>query len=214
MGLALLFASVCLLLVKATRRYYKLPYLWRTTLAGNGKPGLADGDGSEAQFDEPTGLSYANGKLYVADTNNHAIRVVDVETGSVSTLELTGLSKLVHNSASPTVLEEQTVTSGTATIRVNVALPSHHQLNSATSSGVTLRAGETVLPAVLTGGGTEFSIDVVEAEMLRIDAVIYYCSEGRDNVCLYHAETLELPLRVGPDGLSEIALEIKPVGRS
>ncbi len=191
-----------------------LPTLNARTLAGNGKPGLADGDGSEAQFDEPTGLSYANGKLYVADTNNHAIRVVDVETGSVSTLELTGLSKLVHNSASPTVLEEQTVTSGTATIRVNVALPSHHQLNSATSSGVTLRAGETVLPAVLTGGGTEFSIDVVEAEMLRIDAVIYYCSEGRDNVCLYHAETLELPLRVGPDGLSEIALEIKPVGRS
>ena len=33
MGLALLFASVCLLLVKATRRYYKLHYLWRTTLA-------------------------------------------------------------------------------------------------------------------------------------------------------------------------------------
>ncbi len=32
MGLALLFASVCLLLVKATRRYYKLYYLWRTTL--------------------------------------------------------------------------------------------------------------------------------------------------------------------------------------
>ncbi len=32
MGLALLFASVCLLLVKATRRYYKLHYLWRTTL--------------------------------------------------------------------------------------------------------------------------------------------------------------------------------------
>ncbi len=34
MGLALLFASVCLLLVKATRRYYKLHYLWRTTLDG------------------------------------------------------------------------------------------------------------------------------------------------------------------------------------
>ena len=37
MGLALLFASVCLLLVKATRRYYKLHYLWRTTLGPGGE---------------------------------------------------------------------------------------------------------------------------------------------------------------------------------
>ena len=32
-----------------------------------------------------------DGKLYVADTNNHAVRVADLETGEVSTLELRGL---------------------------------------------------------------------------------------------------------------------------
>ena len=42
-------------------------------------------------FSEPAGLSYANGKLYVADTNAHRIRVVDLKTKQVCTLKLTGV---------------------------------------------------------------------------------------------------------------------------
>ena len=40
------------------------------------------------QFAEPTGLSVAGGKLYVADTNAHRIRVVDLKTKKISTLKL------------------------------------------------------------------------------------------------------------------------------
>jgi len=43
-------------------------------------------------FDAPAGLSYANGKLYVADTNAHRIRVVDLKTKEVSTLKLDGVT--------------------------------------------------------------------------------------------------------------------------
>ena len=59
-----------------------------TTVAGGDGDGLADGAGDVVRFDEPGGLSYANGKLYVADTNNHALRVVDTTTGNVTTLDL------------------------------------------------------------------------------------------------------------------------------
>ncbi len=48
------------------------------TLAGTGKPGHDDSAGKPPTFFEPAGLSYAAGKLYVADTNNHAIRVIDL----------------------------------------------------------------------------------------------------------------------------------------
>ena len=61
------------------------------TVAGVGKPGHVDGPFAQARFSEPSGLSIANGKMYIADTNNHAIRVADMETGEVATLELTGL---------------------------------------------------------------------------------------------------------------------------
>jgi DNA-binding beta-propeller fold protein YncE len=59
------------------------------TYAGAGKPGHADG--ARASFYEPGGLSLANNKLYVADTNNHAVRVVDLANGQTSTLPLRGL---------------------------------------------------------------------------------------------------------------------------
>ena len=58
-----------------------------TTFLG-GERGWRDGIGTMAAFDEPGGLSIANGQLYIADTNNHAIRVADLATGGVSTLLL------------------------------------------------------------------------------------------------------------------------------
>jgi len=33
----------------------------------------------------------AGGRLYIADTNNHAVRVAETETGEVRTLEISGL---------------------------------------------------------------------------------------------------------------------------
>ena len=62
-----------------------------TTMLGSGSAGHRDGPAREAEFYEPAGVSAAAGKLYVADTNNHAVRVADLETGDVETLELQGL---------------------------------------------------------------------------------------------------------------------------
>lgn len=59
------------------------------TLSGSGEPGLQDGPGDDASFWEPGGVSAAGDFLYVADTNNHAVRKVDRRTGAVSTLDLT-----------------------------------------------------------------------------------------------------------------------------
>lgn len=61
------------------------------TLLGAGVAGYRDGPGGQAQFAEPSGLSIANGRIYIADTNNHRIRVADLSTQEVSTLEVTGL---------------------------------------------------------------------------------------------------------------------------
>jgi len=64
------------------------------TLAGTGQPGDADAaDGAQASFNEPSGLAAAAGKLYVADTNNHRIRVVELTAPyRVSTLQIDGLT--------------------------------------------------------------------------------------------------------------------------
>ncbi len=67
------------------------------TILGSGAVGLHDGAGRLATFSEPSGLSFAifdDGReplLYIADTNNHAIRVADLQADEVRTLELRGL---------------------------------------------------------------------------------------------------------------------------
>ena len=59
---------------------------------GSGEPGHEDGDAGAARFWGPQGVAVADGRLFVADTNNHAVRVVDLGAAAlvVSTLEIVG----------------------------------------------------------------------------------------------------------------------------
>ncbi len=59
---------------------------------GSGEPGHEDGDAGAARFWEPQGIAVADGRLFVADTNNHAVRVVDLDGDApvVRTLHIMG----------------------------------------------------------------------------------------------------------------------------
>jgi len=57
---------------------------------GSGQPGLQDGTPDTARFNRPHGLALAGGLLFVADTENHALRAIDLQTGLVETLAGTG----------------------------------------------------------------------------------------------------------------------------
>lgn len=61
------------------------------TLAGKGynQPG---NDDAAQTFDEPAGITHAKGVLYIADTNNHLVRTIELATGKVGTLAIAGLA--------------------------------------------------------------------------------------------------------------------------
>lgn len=57
-----------------------------STISGNGKAGFVNGPAADAQFNLPSALALAkDGKLYVADTLNSSIRVINKD-GSVETM--------------------------------------------------------------------------------------------------------------------------------
>jgi DNA-binding beta-propeller fold protein YncE len=112
--------------------------------------GQGSRDGIEAQFYEPGGLSYAEGKLYIADTNNNAIRVADLKTREVKTIKFPNAEILMPKAAAtgprekPAVKLEQppadffgevvTATAiraapGAGKIILNVRLPEGYKLN-------------------------------------------------------------------------------------
>jgi len=58
---------------------------------GTGERGLLDGDARTARFSEPQGLALLpDGSVVVADTVNHALRRLDLDSGRVSTIAGTG----------------------------------------------------------------------------------------------------------------------------
>ena len=70
------------------------------TLFGTGNPGLKDG--KTAEFFEPSGVSITGDTLYIADTNNHKIRIASLSDKTVTTLKLKNITfppdKTVYNS--------------------------------------------------------------------------------------------------------------------
>ncbi len=59
-------------------------------IIGNGRIGTADGTYDVAEFNRPQGMVLVGNTLYVADTENHMLRSIDLDAKSVSTLAGTG----------------------------------------------------------------------------------------------------------------------------
>lgn len=84
-----------------------------TTLVGSHERGVSD---DPPQFNEPGGLAILGNSLYVADTNNHAIRVVDLASKRVRTLDLTSVPPPTH-SRTPRFTNAQVIEMPAATVR-------------------------------------------------------------------------------------------------
>jgi DNA-binding beta-propeller fold protein YncE len=89
------------------------------------------------RFNEPGGLSLAGSTLYVADTNNHAIRAVDVESKKVRTLDLSTVKPPVRTRstsfANPTVFNlapVQAMPGREVTLEVAIPLPPGFKLSA------------------------------------------------------------------------------------
>ncbi|CAF1144823.1 unnamed protein product [Rotaria sp. Silwood1] len=79
-------------------------------IVGTGHAGMADGDIPQCEFDSPHGLVEYNNCIYIADTNNHAIRVFEpnsrrvitlIGTGRLGTDKIGGLKRSQQPIASP-----------------------------------------------------------------------------------------------------------------
>jgi hypothetical protein len=178
------------------------------TFIGTGQAGLTDG--YKAMLNEPGGLSFAGGKLYIADTNNHAIRVADIKTGRVETAELKGLEKLAPRSAAKfrgeTIeLPEQTVEPGDVTVKISLELPPGYKLNAQAPQALTISSSDTQilglatrLEQVLKNPNYPVSITVkmnAGKAVLWADYVIYYCESVRESLCYFKEVRVGLPLK-------------------
>jgi thiol-disulfide isomerase/thioredoxin/sugar lactone lactonase YvrE len=177
-------------------------------------------DGADPRFDEPGGLSVAAGMLFVADTNNHAVRRIDLSNGETETLVLIDERGLLTRAPAGdyggrvVTLPAQAVGSGPGTLRLDVEAPRGYKLNDlAPFSMLWQSEGEVVVmePEVAEQAliAPEFPLSVpatfAEGEtMLRGDLVIYFCAEDAQALCLIEQVRLLVPVSVRPTGATGV----------
>jgi thiol-disulfide isomerase/thioredoxin len=209
------------------------------TVAGTGKPRQTDGD--RPSFYEPGGLSIANGKLYVADTNNHAIRVVDPATGKTSTLNIRGLqppsASVVGASASAetndattlapemTVAPQRLAANASGALTINVELPAGYHLNESAPQRLQVSVLNGAQTLALEGSKTftragrdvklPLTVPLVAraagAAELRAMLTAYYCREDNTGVCRIKTLIWRIPVQVSAD--ASAPREIKLQGK-
>ena len=179
-------------------------------VAGGTRAGFDDGPGVESLLSEPSGLSVANGILYIADSNNQVIRLMDLRTNAVSTLELTNLAVAARGVEGRTLkvsLPGQTVSPGTSTLRIRLATPEHFYLNSLVRSELTLTSsnapvlelGEETIGWTTDDPFVELlvSVSVNDGDaVLTAQGQVYYCRKGDEAICLIENVDIALPLTV------------------
>jgi NHL repeat./AhpC/TSA family. len=191
-----------------------------TTLLGTGKPGQVDG--TAPSFYEPGGLSVANDKLYVADTNNHAIRVVDLKTKQTTTLRINGLTPPVQPVAESLVeagpnaetieLPAQQLRAGTeSTLLIDVDLPTGYHLNPSAPQryAVSVDGDKTIgiEPKNESHVGNDLRLPLrvpvraneVGSATLKVQVTLFYCREDNTGTCRIKTLVWRAPIKVTND---------------
>ncbi len=188
------------------------------TLCGAGEPGHLDG--SAPRFYEPSGLTFLNGKMYIADTNNHAIRVYDLHAKQAGTLLLKPQASqtsehLIAIGAPLVKLPAQTLAPGEATLELHLQLPESYTFNEGSPLQVLFRGLNAALVMdaplqILASPQSHLALPFrVSAEpkesALRLELLYYYCEKGR-GLCLIRQIAFELPVHISSEGSSRVAL--------
>jgi len=200
------------------------------TFLGSGRPGMRDGPAREAELNEPNDVVHARGKLYIADTNNHLIRVFDLSTHELSTLTPAGVERLAGLSpegfcsfAGDSVLApRRTVGPGSGTIDVSVRFAEGYKINPAAPFYLESESGDPAVVGVadvqrrqsIEGPSFPVRVPAVFAEgqtTVRLTMIVYYCEAVRENLCLFKEVQVLVPVQVSADEDSrtvEVTLEV------
>jgi thiol-disulfide isomerase/thioredoxin len=188
---------------------------------GGMQSGWQDGNGLETLFDEPGGLSISDGKLYIVDTNNHVIRVADIETGEVTTLVLVDLEGLLTRQPADAAyngklltLEPQTIAAGEGTIQLEVTLPDDYKVNDLAPFSMAWLVDGTAEESLIQFSAEDANQTIIEPEFplsfpatfsegeteITADLVIYYCEAEAVSLCFIERIRITVPITVSSTG--------------
>ncbi len=187
------------------------------TWLGSGRPGWQDGVGRAVRLYEPGDVKACGDLLYIADTNNHAVRVADVRTGQVSTLLIRGLERLTP----PAPAEEQRapavrLAEGAGRLLVRLELPRGVRPVPEAPPWAEVRAADERVVRPLRSrcdfsqeGEGEIALET-RAGHTEIEMVlhVYACAKAGRALCAFRRLRLRVPVHVGAGGGHEARVSV------
>lgn len=184
---------------------------------GQGKRGMQDGALNHALFNEPNDIIKIKDKFYIADTNNHAIRVLDPAKGMVSTLPVTPPDVSASYSFSDGLPNIRPVKQAAIAFNdhasVHFALPDGWKFNAEAPSWLALFEMQGDKPALVKGYNLtgfkkkQLALPSLESgKAYHLQGTFYYCQSTKDSLCLIQSVDSDLS-EVKQDVNSEVAID-------
>lgn len=180
------------------------------TLAGTGQAGHRDGPFDQAMFYGPEGLSARDGLLYVADTNNHEIRVLDLAEKSVHTLKLRSLVAVPPAGAfrmMDQTTEPVTVRPGQVEITLDLRLPPGYKRDAGMPATVQeIRDGDQPVLPFEADQEIAWTVEVAADDARTFEVTIYYCDSEEARLCKVDDRRITIPLQVADGGTDQVTI--------
>jgi DNA-binding beta-propeller fold protein YncE len=185
---------------------------------GSGQAGYRDGIGLDTQFFEPSGFALApeGDRLYVADTNNHLVRVIDIATGQVSTVKirLNAIDFLFKPPSDRTIhLSPLTLPTKGGKIILAIDLPSGSHFMKDPGQWKITRIGQGVIPEQLMGFLNDRGEAIIpihleqQSSSIQVALTLYYCSDDPAHAACYRQELLfDIPLQAEVSSPEEVTI--------
>jgi thiol-disulfide isomerase/thioredoxin len=180
------------------------------SLVGTGESGHNDGPGRKATLSEPGGIALLDGNLYIADTNNHLIRMFDPASDCLFTVQFANEQVLWPKPKglrmTQVVLPPVEVSPGDATVHLRLEPPTEHVWNVDAPHHLEVTADDLLTVTDVAGVDHNWDIEfpITSSEMgttnLRFAVIAYFCEENIPELCRYVALELVLPVTVTADG--------------
>ena len=193
-----------------------------STFAGDGQRGENDGELAKARFNEPNAIVKIADRFYVADTNNHRIRVLDPLSGQVSTLDIKPAASATQaaSAAQPAeklpnlkIRQELKLAPGEK-IEWKLELPEGWKLNAQAPSRLQLFEVSKAPQLVANYGKAELAPKQVALPALEkggkylLQGLLYYCREGAEALC--YLGGAEARIQTEASGQKSITWKIEP----
>jgi thiol-disulfide isomerase/thioredoxin len=194
-------------------RFYDPQTAILSNYAGTGARGDNDGATKDARFNEPNDVIGWQGNYYVADTNNHRIRMIDREAHKVQSLDVMPMSApIAYDPDLPEAQKQEDAVIRPSGVTLGVSLEKGWKINEQAPTYLALFTNKephnqiAVFERDAVANGVVLPKLELGAEYI-LQGTIYYCEDKKGSACLI--ASIEKTLTVTNEGERSLLVPVQ-----